>query len=74
MVVGEGIADTAETILEVRKTLWGDSLEPYPSWKEFLTNRASGFSSLPTYRENKQASSRSDVRQNLPAELPWVSS
>lgn len=49
MVVGEGIADAAETILEVRKTLWGDSLEPYPSWKEFLTNRAKGFSSLPTY-------------------------
>lgn len=55
VLVGEEIADAAETVLEVRKTLWGDSVEPFPSWKEFLTNGANGFSSLPS-SSRKQAS------------------
>lgn len=63
LLVGEEIADTAETILEGRKSLWADSVEPFPSWKEFLTNKANSFPSQPSYQENKQASSRSGVRE-----------
>ena len=62
------------TILELRKSLWGDTVEPFPSWKEFLTNRANGFSSLPSSQENKQASSRSEVRETFPTGLLWASS
>lgn len=51
VLVGKEAADRAETVLELRKTPWGDSVEPFPSCKEFLTYGLLGFLLYPVLKK-----------------------